>query len=67
MSPPVTGFTPRTFVEVEAEHLLAMLTHFHWNISLTARELGSDRRTVYRKMQRFGISKPKTETKDAAE
>lgn len=51
-------FVPATFVEVEYAHLRAMLNHFRWNISETARALDSDRRTVYRKMKRYGISKP---------
>ena len=39
----------------QKEHVLTVLQKHHYNISLTAKELGLHRRTLQRKLQKWGI------------
>ncbi len=41
--------------ELEKNHILETLKRYNWNISRTARALGIHRRTLQRKMKRYGI------------
>lgn len=41
----------------EAEALLRLLEHFHWNITQVSQYLGVTRATVYRRMKRFHLQK----------
>jgi transcriptional regulator of acetoin/glycerol metabolism len=43
--------------EAECAHIRSVLERFGWRCSATAKALGIDRSTLYRKMKRFGISK----------
>ncbi len=45
--------------EVEKSHLLRVLESTHWNISQSARILGIDRVTIYKKLKKFDIDRPK--------
>jgi transcriptional regulator of acetoin/glycerol metabolism len=44
--------------EVEKSHILRMLEKNNWNISNTAKMLGIDRVTIYKKLQKYGIKRP---------
>ncbi len=44
--------------EVEKKHLLRVLESTHWNISQSAKILGIDRVTIYKKLKKFGIDRP---------
>jgi DNA-binding NtrC family response regulator len=44
--------------EVEKAHILHVLDKMHWNIAQTARTLGVDRVTIYKKLRQYGISRP---------
>lgn len=60
----VEGYlTSATSAELQRDHLLTALSQNEWNISRVARILGVTRRTVYLRLQRFGIARkrvPKT-------
>jgi transcriptional regulator of acetoin/glycerol metabolism len=43
---------------VEKQHILRVLEKNNWNISRSAKVLGIDRVTVYKKMQKYGIERP---------
>jgi DNA-binding NtrC family response regulator len=47
--------------EVERRYVLRVLDAVHGNKALAARILGFDRKTLYRKMERFGAAPPVTE------
>ncbi len=42
----------------EREHLLRMLSRNEWNIARVARLLGVSRLTVYRRLERLGVTRP---------
>jgi len=44
--------------EVEKKHLLRVLESTRWNISQSAKILGIDRVTIYKKLKKFGIDRP---------
>jgi len=44
--------------DVEKKHLLRILESNQWNISQSARILGIDRVTIYKKLKKFGIDRP---------
>jgi transcriptional regulator with PAS, ATPase and Fis domain len=43
---------------IEKSHLLRVLEKNRWNISRTAKVLGIDRVTVYKKLKKYGIERP---------
>lgn len=45
--------------EVEKHQLIQHLERNHWNVSLTARLLGWPRRTIYNKIEKYGIKRPR--------
>lgn len=45
--------SPRSLEDVEKEHILKMLAQNQQNISVTARELGISRKTLYEKLKRY--------------
>ena len=47
---------PRTLEEIEKEYLIRVLKENNWKKKKTAEILGIDASTIYRKMQRFGIT-----------
>ncbi len=47
--------SPLSLEDLERRHILALLKMYGMNISKTARALGIDRRTLQRKMKRYGI------------
>ncbi len=44
--------------EVEKKHLLNTLDSQNWNVSLSAKILGIDRVTIYKKLKKYGIKRP---------
>ena len=44
--------------EVEKRHLLNILDSQNWNITVSAKILGIDRVTVYKKLKKYGIKRP---------
>ena len=50
--------TDMTLDGVEKEHILRVLEKNNWNISNTAKVLGIDRVTVYKKLKKYGIKRP---------
>lgn len=44
--------------EVEKAHILNVLEKNNWNISNSARLLGIDRVTIYKKLEKYGIKRP---------
>lgn len=50
---------PMTFKQAERMVLQAALIHNKWNVCGAARTLQSSRGTVWRKMQEFGIRRPR--------
>jgi DNA-binding NtrC family response regulator len=44
--------------EIEKTHILNVLQQKNWNISETARTLGIDRVTIYKKLKRYGLKRP---------
>ncbi len=49
--------------EVERRYVLRVLDAVHGNKALAARVLGFDRKTLYRKMERFGVAPPSSPDK----
>jgi DNA-binding NtrC family response regulator len=47
--------------EIEKKHILNVLKQQNWNISASAKVLGIDRVTVYKKLEKYGISRPKND------
>ena len=55
-APVVDSSTGRmTLIDVEKEHILKALNHFHFQINKTAKFLGIDRKTLRIKMRNYGI------------
>ena len=55
-APVVDSSTGRvTLIDVEKEHIVKALHHFHFQINKTAKFLGIDRKTLRIKMRNFGI------------
>ncbi len=48
-----------TLAEVEHQHIERVLTHCQWNRSAAAKILGIDRRTLYSKIQKYGLITPR--------
>lgn len=46
--------------ELERKHVAKILKKYDWNISRAARALNVDRVTLYNKIKKFGLSKPKS-------
>jgi DNA-binding NtrC family response regulator len=46
---------------VEKTHILNVLNKHNWNISTTAKVLGIDRVTVYKKLEKYGITRPEND------
>jgi len=46
-----------SLADMEIKHIRASLDNCGWNISRTARQLGIDRGTLSRKIQRYGIKR----------
>ena len=47
--------------EMEKSHLLNVLEKHKWNISASAKVLGIDRVTIYQKLKKYGIERPRDE------
>jgi DNA-binding NtrC family response regulator len=47
-----------TLADVEKAHIFSVLEKQNWNISNTAKILGVDRVTVYKKMEKYGLQRP---------
>jgi DNA-binding NtrC family response regulator len=58
VEPSVSFKSALSLDEVEKTHILGVLERNHWNISNTAKMLGIDRVTVYKKLQKYGIKRP---------
>ena len=50
--------TNMSMEEVEKSHILHVIEKNNWNISNSARILGIDRVTIYKKLRRYGIKRP---------
>ena len=50
--------TDQSIESVEKNHILNVLQKRRWNISAAARVLGIDRVTVYKKLEKYGITRP---------
>jgi DNA-binding NtrC family response regulator len=61
--PAATG--PLTLAEVERDHIAKVLSLFDWNRSAAAKALGIDRRTLFSKIQRYGLVGPMRPHDDA--
>ena len=48
-----------SLAEVEKNHILNVLQAHNWNISTAAKLLGIDRVTIYKKLRKYGIQRPK--------
>ncbi len=48
-------------IEFERDYLIFYLNHNHWNVSQTARAIGIERTTLYKKMKAFSINIPDSE------
>jgi transcriptional regulator with PAS, ATPase and Fis domain len=44
--------------QVEKKHLLNVLETHNWNVSASAKILGIDRVTIYKKLKKYGIARP---------
>ena len=53
-----TAAGPLTLAEVEQDHIAKVLSLFDWNRSAAAKALGIDRRTLFSKIQRYGLVGP---------
>lgn len=56
-----TKFESMKLEDVEKNHILKVLKSFSGNISLAAAAMGIGRNTLYRKMEKYHIERPKTE------
>jgi two-component system, NtrC family, response regulator AtoC len=52
-----------TLAEVEHQHIERVLTHCQWNRSTAAKILGIDRRTLYSKIQKYGLITPRAKSR----
>jgi transcriptional regulator with PAS, ATPase and Fis domain len=53
--------TEQSIGSVEKNHILRVLKKHNWNISATSKVLGIDRVTVYKKLEKYGITRPKND------
>jgi transcriptional regulator with PAS, ATPase and Fis domain len=53
-----TATGPLMLAEVEQDHIAKVLSLFDWNRSAAAKALGIDRRTLFSKIQRYGLVGP---------
>jgi len=53
--------TEQSIESVEKKHILSVLKKRNWNISATAKVLGIDRVTVYKKLEKYGITRPEND------
>lgn len=53
--------TEQSIEKVEKNHILNVLNKNRWNISAAAKILGIDRVTVYKKLEKYGITRPENE------
>jgi len=51
----------------ERERILHALRAARWNVSVVSRSLGIPRNTLYRKLQRYGLTRPEPEAREARE
>ena len=49
----------KSLMEVEKAHIIKILNENKWNISKSSQILGIDRSTLYNKIKRYGIKRPK--------
>ena len=49
----------KTLGEIEKEHIILTLNEYGWKYKTTAKHLGIDRSTLYRKLKKYGIDKTK--------
>jgi two-component system, NtrC family, response regulator AtoC len=54
-----TEIAPTSLEEVERRHIDIVLRALDWNMAEGARRLGIDRATLYRKLKRLGIQRPR--------
>jgi DNA-binding NtrC family response regulator len=47
-----------SLADVEKAHILNVLEQNHWNIAASAKQLGIDRVTIYKKLKKYGIQRP---------
>jgi len=53
------SYSPDLSMEsVEKAHILRVLENNHWNISSSAKILGIDRVTIYKKLEKYSIKRP---------
>ena len=50
--------TEQSLDSVEKTHILSVLKKNKWNISASAKILGIDRVTIYKKLEKYGIKRP---------
>ena len=50
---------PRTLAELEMVHVSRVLDESGWNMTRAARVLGIDRGTLYHKVRKFGLERPR--------
>lgn len=55
---PSVRFSDLSLKEIEQWHVINVLEENNWNIQKSAKVLGIDRMTLYRKMKRYNIKKP---------
>ncbi len=48
----------KTLLEIEKNHVMHVLEEQNWNISRAAKILGIDRVTIYKKLKKYGVSRP---------
>ena len=51
-------YTEQSLDSVEKTHILSVLKKNNWNISASAKILGIDRVTIYKKLEKYGIKRP---------
>jgi transcriptional regulator with PAS, ATPase and Fis domain len=51
-------YTEQSLDSVEKTHILSVLKKNNWNISASAKILGIDRVTIYKKLEKYGINRP---------
>ena len=54
----ITYSTDLSLDSVEKAHILQVLEKNNWNISVSAKLLGVDRVTIYKKLEKYGIKRP---------
>ncbi|HGY55225.1 MAG TPA: sigma-54-dependent Fis family transcriptional regulator [Caldithrix abyssi] len=56
---PLVFSSDLSLAEVEKNHILNVLQAHNWNITTAAKLLGIDRVTIYKKLRKYGIQRPK--------